>query len=1202
MRSVPASDNVVINGELPCVHTKPVPSSAVSTHMLGRVLRAGLAIAMLVGMVSVAVSGYGQTATARVLGSVNDPAHASVPGATVTVTDQQRGTTRVAKTDESGEYVMPNLAVGVYSIRVEAPGFKTVDRQSVQLEVGQDMRIDFELPIGQAEQTVTVTGATPMLDTTSITLGGTLSNKTINEIPLNGRNYENLLKLRPEMVSYPGGSIGTNSSNGMRPEDNVFLIDGLEDPEPFDGQSALNGDFFAGDATTLLPIDAIQEFNLEANPSAEYGWGTGAVVNVGLKSGTNAMHGTAYAFGRDTNFDARNYFDAVGTPKTPVGLEQYGATVGGPIVKGKLFYFGGFEALNYIVGSSDTISAPELGAQGSPNPVDSMPDAIAALVKAKVPVSPASLALAGCSVGSSTCTGGVFASNTGNSTSLVTGFTNTFTAYNAITKIDYQMNAKNSLSGFYFFGDSNSNQQDIVYVAPQYLSLFHVRVQAGDGSWTWIPNSTWVNVVHFGYDRSTQTGLPGDHATPATQLGLDTGVTNPSLGGLPYIALSGFTSLGNNKNLPKLDGPDQAYDAVDNVSWLHGKHAIKFGGEVRRFLSDEATFRTGRGYIKFAGSSAFPGASTLEDFFAGLPSQGQIMVGNPTRNIGEWSFAGFGEDDWRVSPQLTLNLGLRYEYSSVPTANGNLLGNFTPTQGLVQAGQQIGSVYKPDPTDFSPRVGLSWNVDGQGKTVIRVGASLMYSTLPFNVFDSQQNTNNASAEGLGAIPTGGTFVQANGSSVKGTGTIVANAITQPGSDLNWNGSVFANATTVTCGNGQPETGNPSVTNPAPCAILSMDRNYRTPYAANWTLNLQHAFTANLSTEIAYIGNHGGRLTGIKDINQTAVGSGWTSAAIAAGAADGNAEQLARPFESTFPFLGVINQLSNEYHSNYNALQATFNARDYHGLTFVAAYTYSHALDDASNDWNEYMPENSLNPQGEYGDSDFDLRHRFALSMTYVIPSKKTRDQSLSGWQVNAVYLVQSSAPWGTGDITDDISGTGEFSDRWDFFGNPNDFKSQGTKPLPYFAGTSNSACVNAADGVTGGVPGGSALVSLAHFGCYAKGKSVLIPPPLGTFGTLGRNVFRDDGFDNLDLSVVKTWKIGDWLTPQFRAEFFNVLNHPNFANPYGGPSDYGSGAYDDPSQPSLFGCGCATPDVAAANPVLGSGSARAIQLGLKLQF
>jgi outer membrane receptor protein involved in Fe transport len=1180
------------------VHTKP-RNRRTSETLFHRCL---WTTGFMLGLIWSPITGFGQTAAARVLGSVHDQTQASIPGATVTATDTQRGISRVVHSDEAGEYLAPNLEPGLYTIRAQAKGFKSAERLAVQLEVGQDVRIDFVLMAGESSQTVVVTAETPLLDSSSTTLGGTLSNETINDLPLNGRNYENLLALRPEVVSYPGGGLSTHSSNGVRPEENSYLIDGLENVEPFSGQSIINGDLLAGDAATILPIDAIQEFNVEVNAPAEYGWKPGAIVNVGLKSGTNGLHGTAYAFGRDQGFDARNYFNPNGTPQTPVELEQYGATVGGPIVKDKLFYFGGFESQSYTVGNSYSISVPETNAQSPSSPADSIPDAIAALESNGVAVSPVSLKLAGCS-SNTTCTGGVFGANSGTSPNISTGFPNTFSGSNFLTKLDYHMNQRSTLRGFYFFGDSNGDLADKQYVLAQYLTALHTRAQVADGSWIWTPSSSWVNEARFGFNRIYQPVLPLDENVPATTYGINTGVTNPILGGLPSISISGFTALGNGANHPKIIGPEQAFDFIDNASSLHGRHAFKFGGEVRKYLVNEGTYRSARGTIKFAKNAAFSKATPLEDFFAGLPSTGSIQVGNPTRHLSQWSLAGFAGDDWQVTPQVTLNLGLRYEYSTVPKDSNNLLGNFDPTLGLVQVGKQISSAYNPDPLNFSPRLGVAWNVGGKSKTIIRAGASLIYNTLSADVLISQQQTSNAPTLGLGVIPTGATIVQANGTSIAGTGTINSAAVTLPGSQLNWNAVVFADATTVICGNGLAATSPGTGTNPGPCSILGMNRDYNTPYVTTWTLNLQQGFTEKLSAEVAYVGNHGAKLPGIVDINQAAVGSGWTPAALAAGASDPNAEQLSRPFESMFPYLAFINQLNGIYRSNYDGLQTTFTGRNFHGLTFLAAYTFSHALDDSSEDWNQYLPQNSKAPNLQYGNSDWDIRHRFTLSLTYDIPGPKSPGHILDGWQVNSIVSLQSGAPWVIADTVDDISGTGEFQDRWDFIGNPADFKSQGTTPLPYFAGASNPSCVNAAQVIDGGGgSGGPTSASLTSFGCYAKGKSLLIPPALGTFGTMGRNIFRDGGFRNWDLSFSKSWKFHERLKSQFRAEFFNVLNHPNFANPYGGPSDYGAGANDDPSDPNLFGCGCATPDVAAANPVLGTGGSRAIQLGLKLLF
>src|SRR5579885_1312696 len=263
-------------------------------------------------------SALAQTTAGRIRGTLTDQSGAAVNGAAITVTDTQRGTTRSATTDDTGNYVVPDLQPGTYKIHVEAKGFKITERPSVPIEVATDVRADFTLQPGQVTEIVTINEDVPLVNTTSSTLGGTLSNKEINDLPLNGRNYENLLQLRPGVMRYPGGGFSTTSANGLRAEDNAYIIDGLFNSEPFSGQSIINGAGIAGDSATILPIDSIQGFNLQQQPPAEYGWKPGAIVNVAVKSGTNGYHGSAYAFGRDTAFDARNYFNPAPLPKTPV--------------------------------------------------------------------------------------------------------------------------------------------------------------------------------------------------------------------------------------------------------------------------------------------------------------------------------------------------------------------------------------------------------------------------------------------------------------------------------------------------------------------------------------------------------------------------------------------------------------------------------------------------------------------------------------------------------------------------------------------------------------------------------------------------------------------------------------------------------------------------------------------------------------------
>jgi hypothetical protein len=1118
---------------------------------------------------------FSQSYTSRILGSVHDKSDAVMVGVSVVITDVQRDLSRTVVTDDAGEFVAPDLLPGIYKITAQAKGFKSYARTNVQLEVATDLRIDIVLETGDASETVTVTEQVPLINLTNATLGGTLSNEEINDLPLNGRNYENLLQLRPGVVRYPGGGFSTTSTNGLRAEDNAYLIDGYYNSEPFSGQSIINGAGIAGDSATVLPIDAIQEFNVIENPPAEYGWKPGAIVNLAIKSGTNEFHGDAYAFGRNTPFDARNVFNLVGTPKTPTQLEQFGTTIGGPIIKDKLFFFGGYEGQRYTVGNSFSgIGSPSMISGGGPG--TSIPDAIADLQAHNITISQVSLKVAGCTgppISPVTCNGTGFPLNTTSNPSITTGFPNTVSADNAIGKVDYRINDRNTLSGTYFFGNNNGTVDDAFQLQSRWLTQIHTRAQVFGTSWTWIPSSRWANELRFGYNRLYQPTFSADHGQSAASLGINDGVTNPLYGGLPRIKIHPFgglfETLGGFK-WPKIQGPDERYQVIDHISYTIGKHAIKFGGEFHRDSFSGGAFGDGKGYILFngLGGGAFAGSTTLEDFFAGDPSGGfpfptHALVGaTPTRHIHNFSEAAFIQDDWRIKKNLTLNLGLRYDYNGVIKEDNNLLGNFSPTQGLLQVGQQISAPYNGDHSNFAPRVGLAWDPFGNGRTVIRAGAGITYETVNWEAFLAFNNV-----FGLGTIPTGGLL---NG--VQGTGKITAGVQNVPNPPTPWDSWGVGGVT--------PPFAIPEIncSTAEPCAIFGVNRNLTTPYVTTWTLNVQHAFTNSLSGEVAYVGDHGSNLMGIRDLNQFG------------------------EFNLTFPYLANVYQMSNIYRSNYNGLQATLTARNFHGLVATAGYTYSHALDDVGANWDFGaglgLPQDFTHLGREYASSDFDIRHRFTLSFTYSIPGREFPGQLLKGWQLISIVSLYSAQPWGPMDTSDNISGHSEGVDRWDFVGNPNDFKSGPPNAagvtIPYFLpGSTPAVCNNAAN-----TP--ALLTSLNTFGCYAKGNSAMIPPASGTFGTMGRNTFRDSGFRNWDFSVAKNWKFGERFGAQFRAEFFNVLNHPNFANPFGGQNGFGM---NDPSVLGPgFGCGCATPDAAASNPVLGSGGARAIQLGLKLLF
>ncbi len=1149
-------------------------------------------LAVVCAALLASVPAHSQGSSGRILGVVTDQSGGNVGNATVTITDVQRGVSQNLTTDSDGVYVALSLLPGTYTVRAEYKGFKIFERKNILVEVGKDVRVDAVLSPGSTNETITITEEVPMVDTTSTTLGGTISNEIINDLPLNGRNYQNLISLRPGTAVYPGGGPWTQTTNGIRPEDTSFIVDGITNDEAFMGLSVTNAAAVLGDAATLIPIDAIQEFNTQVNPKAEFGWKPGAITSVGLKSGANEIHGTAYAFGRSDSFDARNYFDPVGTDKTPVELEQFGVTGGGHIIKDKLFYFGAFEAQRYTVGNAlpghvpTTASIAGGGGNGcvvltTGDCTISIPDAKADLVaqNAGFVVNPLSNYLLG-----------FYTPNAGQGSFVSLNFPNENSSKNAIGKVDYHINDHNALSGSYFFGNDTIVGMDFFELLAQFRTRVHSRAQSASGHWAWTPSSTWANELRGGFTHYVLQIIPDDTTFPYK---IDTGVSNPLLSGIPDIrvGLGGgfFSQLGAFHNFPKIVGPDKVYDFIDQVSYLRGKHAFKFGGELRRDLVHQATYRGGRGRIKFA---------DLESFLSGNPLNAGFLAGDPTRNISQWLYAGYVQDDWRITKKVTLNLGLRYEFQAVPTEANNLFGNWEPSVGFEQVGKNISSIYNPDHKNFSPRLGVAWDVTGRGTTVIRAAGGIVYDLLSMSTYMSQQNLqNSATLFGLGAVPTGATiFDAACPTGCPGVGNIFTTGVTIPGSGLNWQNQttpIYPSSVTslVQCSSASP------------CNTFAMNRNFRTPYVENWTLGIQHAFSGKLGVDVSYVGNHAVKLPGVVDLNQPAAGSGWTPPAILAGAADPDAEAAARPFtlNGKFPYLALINYLSNFYGSTYHGLQTTFTGRNYHGLDFVAGYTFSHALDDLSSNWVAFLPKDSANPLLDHASGDEDIRHRFTFSITYTLPEKKTKSQLLEGWQVNTIITLQSGQPWNVNDQSFDFSGTGELADRWNFFGNPSDFKSQGPNGLPFFAPGASSACTAKALALDGGSPGlNTAALNLG--GCYVNGNSMLLPPALGTFGTMGRNIFRDTGFHNVDLSVSKSFIFRERLKAQFRVETFNIFNHPNFANPNGGTSTYGQGATADPSQAGAFGCGCATPDNAAFNPVLGSGSNRAIQLGLKFIF
>jgi hypothetical protein len=1178
---------------------------------------------------------FSQGSTGTIQGGVFDSTGGSIAGAKVTITDVARGTTRTLTTDESGQYVAPSLTTSTYKVRGESSGFTTVERSNVQIEVGQIIRVDLTLSPGAQTQTVTVTEEIPAIDTTSATLGGTVSNQAIRELPLNGRNFMRLLELRPGIVTKPGDNTSASSTNGRRSGADILLVEGIFSLDMTSANNMINGSAkgSTADSSSALPVDAIQEFSTQQNAPAEAGWKDGSVVNVGVKSGTNTLHGTAYAFGRNANAtDAANFFTGTVTPAT---LENFGATAGGRIIKDKLFWFVGFEGLRVKISSVTSATIPTsiagLGASLS------MVDACNAAKASAFGLSPLSARLAGldpttCKVSPATASfENVFPYNPTTSTVFYPGDSASQPLNNGLAKGDWNVNERHHLSGFYF--NSTSTQADGGALQPYWNATAYSKTWVMAGGWTWTANSSWVNDLRVGWAGNTATRFPGDKdRLPLNPwpngYGLPTGVTDPALGGFPVLTFQsgGLTNLGVG-GLYGTRGPQGQLNIKDTVSYLRGKHAFKFGVEHVWVKFNNLTATDSLGTINFP---------DLTSFLEGVTAGGLIRtIVQDERDRARW-WAAFVQDTWRVAPRLTVTPGLRYEYQGAPHDINNQLGTFDPNSpgGVVQVGSGLphSSLFNAEKFSFFPRFGLAWDIFGNGRTVLRGGVDAMGGTIPMTGITQQTPFGATMCTGP-CTDAAGQLIPANivinrfGTEINKT---APQTLSLGASALSWNttGPIFpiGGATGPVC------------TAAAPCVTGAPDPNFKRPKAVEWNVDIQRAITNRLTIDVAYVGNHGYDEFSQVDLNAPPLDAGWTPAKVGpAGtcttqtiaAATSNSTSFknacvpdpvaiakARPYNTAFPYLNFIERSTGSagIFSNYNALQVTLDSRNFHGVSFLGSYTYSHALDISSTvSRGVRQMVDPTNPRLQYGSGDNDIRHRFRLSPNWTLPGIKTPGQMLEGWSVSGILSLQGRFPYSALDASkNDWVGTGEtvntfvatgITQFWNFSG-PGDAFNSSNIPIPCYgrlAGCTafasapadiQTACNTAAQAPYSGNPTLQqlALLSLANNGCYIQNGGVLTPPAYGTNGNAGKNTFRGPQFKNVDLSIAKIWKIKERYSAQFRTEFFNFFNHPTFGAPGNNPT----------SGQNAFGFAKATAD--SGNPVLGSGGPRHIQFGLKLTF
>jgi hypothetical protein len=538
------------------------------------------------------------------------------------------------------------------------------------------------------------------------------------------------------------------------------------------------------------------------------------------------------------------------------------------------------------------------------------------------------------------------------------------------------------------------------------------------------------------------------------------------------------------------------------------------------------------------------------------------------------------EDQLKATRRVTLNLGLRYDVTDPIKDSHNRLANYVPTStsGLEQVGLGLSSPYPTNYNNVSPRVGLAWDIFGTGKTVFRSAFGVIFEQPSIRTFMFNGG-------GLNLNPSGIPYVDGNGVTQQPTGTITSFLqISSDGTQINWlepnqSPTVFPIGTSGALCSVDSQ-----------CDVFGVDQHLKTPYVMNWNFNVQHELTPSMILQVAYVANHGVKLYSVTDINQVNpvydVNEDYTFGRPLV--TNCPVSQGGQGFGGPcFPQVGYLSFLSNRSNSAYNSLQVTLTKRYSPGLYLLAGYTYGHAIDTATSNL-AGVPPDSNNYAAERGNGDYDIRHRFTLSATYDLPAVKSKWQMLEGWQVTSILNLQAGEPYTLGDYNDDISYTGEFNDRWNMSGNPKDIHWSAKTPLPFFDFSddqhSNAACVTQATAL-------GTLDNLYYYGCYQSGSAVITPPADMTQGTMGRNIFRGPKFTNWDMSVSKVWKLGERVKLQLRGEVFNILNHANF--------DVFT-MNTDLSVPSNVGTVVYTPDVAAANPVIGSGGSRHIQLAGKI--
>jgi hypothetical protein len=1155
---------------------------------------------VLLGMTLVTLPGNAQTFRGTILGTATDIQGGAVGGAKFTVRNEATGLVRETQTSDDGGYSVPELPIGSYTVTVEKAGFQTAVVTGVRVDVAGERRVDVTLRPGQVTQRVEVSGEElPLVETTSNVLGGVFESKQVVDLPINGRDFTKLLIMVPGALGEPNGggdspgSFGLFSVNGNRGRANNFLLDGTDMNDGYRNLPAINQGGVFGTPGTVLPIEAIAEVKILSNFQAEFGRNSGGIVNIVTKSGTNAIHGSAFEYFRNDHLNARNFFNTVGPdpnnplPKDRFRNNQFGGALGGPLVKDKTFWYVAYEgqregvsvtSLNVVPSLADFASAFQSIRDLSTPPPECTGSATIFDCVSKQPtgvVNQVILNLFKFCNDKGLCSGGKNLWPAANIPSAASGAPNSVAGAPAlnnvdsfIAKIDHSFSSRNELSGRYFFG--NSNQSFPLGLAggnnlPGTNTFAPIRTQLVSISLVSAFSSNKVNEARFGWNRYRNGFFAADRdvfGNPKDSFGLNTGVTDPRDFGLPTIRFQFFSFLGSSPFSNPRDRVDTNWQAIDGFSWKIGRHDLKFGYEFRRTAVDSFNDFSARGVLVFA---------ALSDFLSGTPTTtplflSRIITGTTDREARQNSHAFYAQDSFRWMSRFTVNLGVRWDYFGVIHDTQGRLSVYDPTLGLVHRDP----LYNKDLDDFSPRVSIAWDVLGKGKTVVRAGFGVFYDVYSQDAFTGQIFTNSFNA-GLAynAIAPDPVFLEKE----------LTQSLLGPGVP------VFTS------------------THAATTDAATADNNLRTPYIYNYNLNIQQELFRNTVLQVGYVGSGGRKLLRIRDINQathdqiTAADLACTPApCIVFPVRSGNFPVQLSSLAPNTPF--VINQLESSATSNFNSLQVSLTQRAWHGWTHQLTYTYSHSIDTASDSQdyvpNASIPQDSTNPRADKGPSNFDVRQRFVWAASYEFPKWSSIGRFGEGWQVSGVLTLMSGHPFHMNyNGIDDYSGAFNFFDRPDIIG-----------PLRY----NQSDPAKFLDLSSFRIPCTFIFIPAFDFDGFAESCG----PGSRHFGSLGRNALLGPNYRNFDLAVSKLTSISERFKVLLRADFYNLTNHPNFANPLAVSFIADAAPNRTPSLPFGFDQKTgisngflpitATSDVGLGNPFLGGGGPRSIQFTVKLLF